>query len=362
MPYLIEASGSIDSYHVWIFLEECKSWTAYNFSRKLAKEANVKCEIFPKQKKLSGGKYGNMVKLPFGVNRKNGNRSKLLNDDLQPIEINLSNAAVVQLYEEFEPQIGKPRGKGGIIRKVQRPQMITSTSLYPCMRGVLAEGMQLTGGSGHTFRQAIAIMALNCGMDIEAAAGLFKGQSDFNREFSIKKVGEVVGWHPYSCEKLRDLCFDLVAPYCSECNFAKAEWRESTHQKEIELPLMGYQPLALPAAQSVAALPAPKTVYGDIPEETVIEEVVELETSHTVLHWEPIVEKLAADNGGYVTAKQYAEAAGIEIGFARFRLEISVRQNGWIKERIGGFDEVAKVVYWPPLKTSMCDCLLKCVA
>lgn len=79
IPYMLEASGSPSSYHVWIFTEPTKTLNAYRFSRQIKAEAEIECEVFPKQKERTArNQFGNLVKIPLGVNRKNGARSRFL--------------------------------------------------------------------------------------------------------------------------------------------------------------------------------------------------------------------------------------------------------------------------------------------
>lgn len=114
VPFLFEASGSPNSYHIWVFLKKTVTLNAFMFAQQIAFEANFKGEIFPKQDCLpdipddiSKKTLGNLVKCPLGVNRKSGVRSQFLNPDVynpitrtfKPIEGSIPIPKLVELLE-----------------------------------------------------------------------------------------------------------------------------------------------------------------------------------------------------------------------------------------------------------------------
>lgn len=77
IDYICESSGSSVSKHIWIFMDNVNVSDAYSFGREII--GDTECEVYPKQKKLSDVKpYGNLVKLPFGKNKKNDNWSHIV--------------------------------------------------------------------------------------------------------------------------------------------------------------------------------------------------------------------------------------------------------------------------------------------
>ena len=87
MPFLLEASGSPGSYHVWIFLSRTKTYNAYRFIRQVKAEAGIKCEVFPKQKHL--GRMENTaiwLRSPYVLIRSVGKVCILEPDTFEPIE------------------------------------------------------------------------------------------------------------------------------------------------------------------------------------------------------------------------------------------------------------------------------------
>ncbi len=215
VPFLLEASGSPGSYHVWIFLSRTKTYNAYRFIRQVKAEAGIKCEVFPKQKTFGkDGKYGNLVKIPICVNQKCGGRSVFLNPDtFGPIEGIIEHPGRVRLLE-----VPGPSKK--VKEALTMPKKVRAVVEFdPCMRGLLVGKVVLEGSEGHEMRVAIAIKAGLMGMSDEEAAQLFADQPDYNHEISLAKVIEIrgYGYKPYSCAALKDKCGGLVEQYCGQC-------------------------------------------------------------------------------------------------------------------------------------------------
>lgn len=82
---LLERSGG-KGYHVWLFLDEMveayrvRAWLAEGFWPNWNDATgSTDLEVFPKQDTLrEDGGFGNLVKLPFGVHAKTGNRSEIV--------------------------------------------------------------------------------------------------------------------------------------------------------------------------------------------------------------------------------------------------------------------------------------------
>ena len=219
VPFLLEASGSPGSYHVWIFLSRTKTYNAYRFIRQVKAEAGIKCEVFPKQKTFGkDGKYGNLVKIPICVNLKCGERSVFLDPGtFEPFEGVIEHPGRVRLLEVPEP--GK-KGKDALVMPRRAHRMPQDGAEFdPCMEKLLADKVALEGSEGHEMRVAIAIKAGLMGMSDEEAAQLFADQPDYNHEISLAKVIEIrgYGYKPYSCAALKDKCGGLVRQYCREC-------------------------------------------------------------------------------------------------------------------------------------------------
>jgi hypothetical protein len=228
IPFLLEASGSPNSYHIWILLKPTKTFNAYRFSRQIASEAKVKCEIFPKNRGLSKNtKYGTLVKVPLGINRKTNVKSQFLDPTtFQPYPDFVPIPGIVHLREAPESEEGLVESNrrearypcNGQEKSAPAPTKI-GQELRPCMKGLLELKTPLEGSEGNEMRVAIAAEAWNIGLKVDQAIELFKGQSDFNPEITRSHVEYIYtrGYYPYSCFALKEKCYSLISPYCVKC-------------------------------------------------------------------------------------------------------------------------------------------------
>lgn len=85
----IEFSG-FRGYHVWLFLTE---WIPIRFANmltdrieeELAEDTDITVECFPNKVRLKPGRFGQVIKLPFGIHVRSNRRSCFLDDDGQPV-------------------------------------------------------------------------------------------------------------------------------------------------------------------------------------------------------------------------------------------------------------------------------------
>jgi hypothetical protein len=219
IPYLLEASGSEDSYHIWVFLVPTKTYNAFKFSRQIDAEAGVNCkEIWPKQKSIDSARaqFGNPVKLPLCYHNKTGRRSGFLDPQtFEPLDYILL-PGLVRLFEIPEP-LPKLAARALFTENGSAPR--TTPGLHPCLQHLIDSCVQLSGGPGHNARTAIAIDAYNAGLSKEAAIDLFRHQDDFKLDYTTYQVESIYskGLKPFSCFTLLDKCGDLVICYCKSC-------------------------------------------------------------------------------------------------------------------------------------------------
>jgi hypothetical protein len=89
---LVEHTGN-RGYHVWIFFKPMKAEYLVWIGRKIAENAGLGIhELFPKHTELNERvRFGDAVKLPFGIHRKTGNRSELIYpsdiEEIVPLEL-----------------------------------------------------------------------------------------------------------------------------------------------------------------------------------------------------------------------------------------------------------------------------------
>lgn len=226
IPFLLEASGSIESYHIWVLLAKTKTYNAYRFIRQINSEAKVDCECWPKQKSIQSqkGKYGNLVKLPICYHQKSGGRSAFLDaDTFEPLEGPISLPGLVHLLEIPDLSESKVEGMPKVCLS-QCSKVSTSAkakTLDFCMVRALEDRIPLEGSEGHHLRLAVAVKAQDIGMGAEATAQLYRFQKDYDHDFSLNKVKETWSYHysPWSCKTLRDKCGSIVKRYCPSCPF-----------------------------------------------------------------------------------------------------------------------------------------------
>jgi hypothetical protein len=250
IPFLFEASGSPNSYHIWIFLKPTALLNAFVFARQIAYEANFKGEVFPKQDYLAEKPddntkettqtLGNLVKCPLGINRKTGVRSIFLNPDVyntvtmtfEPLKGVIPMPKLVELREVSSADIDASAAKQHRHRQTKR-RMVQGTPctsipawngkelpLRPCMKGIVESHTSLDKvGSGHAMHVAIAVEATLGGMSLKDRVDLFRHQPDFDEEYTIEKLKEIeksIG-HKYRCDTLKAQCGALVEGYCKTC-------------------------------------------------------------------------------------------------------------------------------------------------
>jgi hypothetical protein len=93
---LIEFSGA-KGLHIWLFFDPpIPSILAYALGRKIAEQAGVKAEVFPKQKELLKS-YGNLMKLPAGIHRATGLRSVIYDNEWNIVDVTY----LTQIEPEF---------------------------------------------------------------------------------------------------------------------------------------------------------------------------------------------------------------------------------------------------------------------
>lgn len=204
VPYVLEASGTPYSYHIWIFIKPIDAKIVKHFGEAMMKDCGVSgIELFPKQTSIRKNGLGNLVKLPLAVNRKNGRRSKIF------IE-----GEFVESFDEIEVQAID-------ISKYEMPE-VKKSECYKPTKKQLAKGVRLfftwalqqklTEEQGHWLRIGIVREYYNNGTkDPEALARLFKLQPDYDFETSYHKVMSIIK-DDYGCwktETIRNKCPDF---------------------------------------------------------------------------------------------------------------------------------------------------------
>ena len=85
----VEYSG-FRGYHVWLFLSE---WIPVRFANmftdlveaEIGQDSEITVECFPNKVKLKLGRFGQVLKLPYGIHVRSGQRSAFLDNDGEPV-------------------------------------------------------------------------------------------------------------------------------------------------------------------------------------------------------------------------------------------------------------------------------------
>lgn len=218
------AESSPGNYHIAVFFDPpAKTAEAYDFVRWITKNAGVPdIEVFPKQREVPDGEYGNLIRLPFSVHRKKGTLYHYIDTSLNHIdefEVETTDITDFTQSDRMKPS------KANIPDDTERmkPEAAnTLCSIPPCLSLLLETGVQLTGGGGHYARIAIVCAYRDAGLPFPALCRLFTGQDDYEQGETSKQVHSVLkkaGGYSYSCPTLREKCGRFVE--CEKCKRLK---------------------------------------------------------------------------------------------------------------------------------------------
>lgn len=210
IPFVVEASGSPHSYHFWIFLDRTDASKVYWFIRELLDGIDV--EKNPKQPEIDKEKpFGNLVKLPYGINNKTGNRSTLVWQTKPLSRINLEN------YSPSEYKLLLDERQRELIKTTDD---ILPSDVRPCLAACAMGEIQMTGTGGHTLRIAlVSELRLGAGMPFDSIVSVFKHQPDFDISKTEYQVKSVWGYNRFTCRKLQTDAGNMIIEYCKECKY-----------------------------------------------------------------------------------------------------------------------------------------------
>lgn len=204
IPYLLEASGTPYSYHVWVFMKPVEAIKAREFGKDVLKHLGIKnMEVFPKQTKITKNGYGNLVKLPLATHRKTGNLSMLFINgewtrDFKEITVGAIDISSYEIESETK----------------QYREIKPVEGIRPIFKWALDQ--ELTGTEGHAMRIAVVREHFNNGItDPSELAALFQNQPDYDEEISIKQVQSIISsdYGVWSWNTLIDRCGGFVQKF-----------------------------------------------------------------------------------------------------------------------------------------------------
>lgn len=217
IPYLLEASGSKHSYHVWIFLVPVIGSIAKHFVEAIKNNAGIECEVFPKQNFVGKDGLGNLVKLPLATHQRHKGKSSILVNGEWTREVNNLEVTLVDLSNYAIP-------KEELIEINDKPcSMKSGGHIRPCIQNAIKLNLHALGdGRGQAMRVAIVREFWNSGMfSAEQLAMLFKTQVDFNYGISLYQVKSIikVDFPNTKCRTLKAKCGSLLN--CQDCKAEK---------------------------------------------------------------------------------------------------------------------------------------------
>lgn len=260
IPYMLEKSGSANSYHIWVFFLRTNAKKIQYFMRSLVICAGIdyrgmKIEINPKQTNFrknttDSRTIGNQVKMPFALHRAKGTRSMVFNENatgpaqkwqgidergrsnFEPMVCSLVNIGGLEPVDEDEILITVKAAHDKL--KAETASVVTpdneewfiadATNADGTGGGKQARfyewalSQDLRGSDGNSMRVFIARFYLNQGLSREEVAKLFSKQSDYDYNFSLKMVGGIAR-HNYGHVRyntIREYCGDLVSRFEKE--------------------------------------------------------------------------------------------------------------------------------------------------
>ena len=234
VPYTF-AESSPGCYHIHIFFDPpAKTAEAYDYIRWLARSAELpETEMFPKQRDIPEGDYGNLVRLPFSRHQKKGTEYRYINDNFEYVDefevtpIDITGYEDVNSRRPHIPDVGTDENIDDSFNRIfdatrtmNGAARTNKDGVPPCLKACLENGEELVGGGGHYMRVSIVCAYRDIGLKFPALCQLFSKQADYKEVYTAKQVESVLkkdGGYSYGCRTLREKCQRFVLPYCDNC-------------------------------------------------------------------------------------------------------------------------------------------------
>ncbi len=240
MTGYIEYSGS-RGYHLWLFFNE---WIPTRYANMLSdivdkertKDEDITIEYFPNKTRLKEGRYGQTIKIPYGIHVKTGERTYFFNEEGQPVmesDVFVDGIAKASLTDikriiavnmKADDETGSEKSVdtdisalGNVGDNIKSVLMGCSLLRYLCLKsvktGYLTHFERLTilyvfghmGDDGKEFVHTVMKFTLNYKHDVT--------------EHFIRRRPD----KPVSCIKLRDQYKQLTAEFGCSCSFKRSQ-------------------------------------------------------------------------------------------------------------------------------------------
>ena len=234
LPFIVEQSGR-RGYHIWFFTVPVQASKALLVGRCLADGVEpidgISIEVFPKQ--IHAKTLGNLVKLPWGVHQKTGNRCLFVDHTFTPFEDQASALTSVQTISEqqLDDLIAQ---KSLALPTYFTTERAATGSLTPhCLLNIMEHGVKEGASDVATFK--LACYFRDRGLPFEMAQAALEEWNrsrglGFDHEWLMSKLRSAYSgsYSFFPCSE------PLIDPYCdSSCKYyaKKMEQRKRTWKK-----------------------------------------------------------------------------------------------------------------------------------
>lgn len=229
-------------YHVWLFFTE---WIPVRYAnmlcevieQKLEKEDNgeITTEFFPNRTRIKPGKFGQVIKLPFGKHVRTGERSKLLNENFEEVEEILpflDSLAKISL-SEVKRVLAMNTGMKEVSEQKSVDEDLTTFGTLPenvkeildkcnLMRYLCQKALK-TGYLTHAERLSVLYVFGHLGEQgqqfVHQVMEYTLNYQYNTTERFIRKIPD----KPVSCVKLREQYRQITAEYGCNCSFKRSK-------------------------------------------------------------------------------------------------------------------------------------------
>lgn len=227
-------------FHLWVFFDE---WIPIRYINMLTdvienkahdlRSDDISVEYFPNKTRIKPGKFGQMIKLPYGVHCKSGRRSVMLDKNFQPINapaefvdgvarFSLRNIKKILGSADFSVEENRQIDEdisslGKVPESIALVLKNCALMRYLCMKAVK------TGYLAHLERLSILYVFGHMGDDgKDFVHQVMKFTINYSYQTTQYFISRQKG-KPISCSKLRDQYQRLTAEIGCSCNFSGAK-------------------------------------------------------------------------------------------------------------------------------------------
>ena len=216
------AESSPGSYHLVVYFDPpAKTAEAYDYVRWITRNAGEPdIEVFPKQREIPPGEYGNLVRLPCSLHQKKRTDYHYIDEAFHPIHEFVVEPVDITGFTSSETMKPSAADTAQDLCDIGAVHTHSTWGIPPCLSAALENNMQMTGGGGHFMRIAIVCAYRNAGLSFGQICKLFTLQEDYNPAETAKQVKSVIkkdGGYSYSCTTLQDKSPKFVTGMCKTC-------------------------------------------------------------------------------------------------------------------------------------------------